>query len=243
MGYIYLNQSQEPAVTSSPQSLRTKKPKMLALPLFGIGLFLILWAVIPILRFQISDNSFRQILSPLSANYYTQAEQGTEETTDLTQINNWFTASPAKANLGVLDSPVGSTYTLTIPKLKINQAVVTIGGQDLKASLVHYGQTALPGQLGSPVIFGHSVLPQFFNPKNYMTIFSTLYKLKEGDEILIDYDNIKYKYQVEDIYEVSATDLSVLEQRFDSKYLTLVTCHPPGTYLRRLVIKSRLIDY
>jgi sortase A len=240
MGYIYLNQSQEPAVTSSPQSLRTKKPKMLALPLFGIGLFLILWAVIPILRFQISDNSFRQILSPLSANYYTQAEQGTEETTDLTQINNWFTASPAKANLGVLDSPVGSTYTLTIPKLKINQAVVTIGGQDLKASLVHYGQTALPGQLGSPVIFGHSVLPQFFNSKNYLTIFSTLYKLEQGDEITLRYDKSTYKYVVEEMYEVQPTDLSVLEQRYDNKTLTVITCSPPGTYLRRLVVRATL---
>lgn len=241
MGYIYINQS-----TKQPVSLhrpKPKKPKILALPLFGLGLFLILWAILPILRFQLLDDSFRQVLSPLSANYYTQAQQNPEESTDLTQINNWFTSSPAKANLGVLDTPVGSTYTLSIPKLKIDGAVVTIGGQDLKASLVHYGQTALPGQLGSPVIFGHSVLPQFFNPKNYMTIFSTLYKLKEGDEILIDYDNVKYRYQIEDIYEVSATDLSVLEQRFDSKYLTLVTCHPPGTYLRRLVIKSRLIDY
>lgn len=242
MGYIYINET-IPKPTVNSVKLKTKKPKVLALPLFGLGLFLILWAVLPILRFQLSGDSFRQVISPLSANYYTQAQQNLEESTDLTQINNWFTASPANANLGVLDIPIGSTYTLSIPKLKISDAVVTIGGQDLKSSLVHYGQTALPGQLGSPVIFGHSVLPQFFNPKNYMTIFSTLYKLKEGDEILINYDNVKYKYQVEDIYEVSATDLSVLEQRFDSKYLTLVTCHPPGTYLRRLVIKSRLVDY
>lgn len=113
---------------------------------------------------------------------------------------------------------------------------------DLKKSLIQYPQTALPGQLGNTVIFGHSVLPQFFNPKSYLTIFSTLHKLKQGDEILVDFDNIHYKYKVEEMFEIQPTDLSVLEQRFNNRTLTLITCSPPGTYLRRLVIKSNLVD-
>jgi sortase A len=94
--------------------------------------------------------------------------------------------------------------------------------------------------LGNTVIFGHSVLPQFYNPKNYLTIFSTLYKLKQGSILLIDYDNSQYKYVVDEMYEVKPTDLSVLEQRYDQKVLTLITCSPPGTYLRRLIIKASL---
>ena len=114
---------------------------------------------------------------------------------------------------------------------------------DLAKSLIQYPQTALPGQLGNAVIFGHSVLPQFFNPKSYLTIFSTLYKLETGDEIAVDFDKIHYRYLVDEIYEVKPEDLSVLEQRFDGQYLTLITCSPPGTYLRRLVIKARIVDY
>ena len=129
---------------------------------------------------------------------------------------------------------------MSIPKLKISNAVVTVGSMDLKKSLIQYPQTALPGQLGNAVIFGHSVLPQFFNPKSYLTIFSTLYKLEQGDEILIDYDNVQYEYIVDEMFEVKPTDLSVLEQRFDQKNLTLITCSPPGTYLRRLIIKTSL---
>jgi sortase A len=45
------------------------------------------------------------------------------------------------------------------------------------------------------------------------------------------------------MYEVLPTDLSVLEQKFDGRYLTMVTCTPPGTYLRRLVIKARIVDF
>jgi sortase A len=111
---------------------------------------------------------------------------------------------------------------------------------DLKKSLIQYPQTALPGQLGNAVVFGHSVLPQFFNPKSYLTIFSTLYKLKQGDEIIINFDKSTYKYIIEEMYEIQPTDFSVLEQRFDNKNLTLITCSPPGTYLRRLVIKAQL---
>ena len=69
-----------------------------------------------------------------------------------------------------------------------------------------------------------------------------IYKLKIGDEIWVDFDRVSYRYLVEEMYEVKPTDLSVLEQRFDGRYLTLVTCSPPGTYLRRLVIKARVVD-
>ena len=107
-------------------------------------------------------------------------------------------------------------------------------------SLVHYGGTALPGDWGNTVIFGHSVLPQFFNPKNYKTIFSTLPTLEKKDKILIDFDGITYFYEVYELKVVSPDDVSVLEQRYDTSYLSLVTCVPPGTYWKRLIVKARL---
>jgi len=162
--------------------------------------------------------------------------------TDYSQLSNWFVADAINSNQPNLSTTINSYY-LSIPKLKIDKAVVEIGSQDLKKSLIQYPQTALPGQVGNGVIFGHSVLPQFFNPTSYLTIFSTLYRLKIGDEILVDYDNIKYKYLVEEMYEVTPTDLSILEQRYDGRYFTLVTCSPPGTYLRRLIIKARIVEF
>ena len=63
-----------------------------------------------------------------------------------------------------------------------------------------------------------------------------------GDEVFVDFDNVKYRYLVEEMYEVQPTDLSVLEQRFDGRYLTLITCSPPGTYLRRLIVKARIVE-
>jgi len=159
---------------------------------------------------------------------------------DYTQLSSWFVNSTDNPNLSQTIDAKNSTYYLSIPKLKITDATVTLGSMDLTKSLIQYPQTALPGQLGNTVIFGHSVLPQFFSPKNYLTIFSTLYKLEQGDEIILRYDKSTYKYVVEEMYEVQPTDLSVLEQRYDNKSLTVITCSPPGTYLRRLIIRATI---
>jgi sortase A len=204
-------------------------------------------AVLPIIRFQFEYSiRFGQVYSPLSSRFYNRSPSILGDiSTDYTQLSNWFVQavpSPVENNAPIISAGSPPTYTLTIPELKIKDAVVTVGSLDLKKSLIQYPQTALPGQLGNAVIFGHSVLPQFFNPKSYLTIFSTLFKLKTGSEIFVDYDNVKYRYLVEEMYEVPPTDLSVLEQRFDGRYLTIITCSPPGTYLRRLVVKARIVD-
>ena len=200
-------------------------------------------AVFPILSYQLTySGRFNQIINPLSSRFYNQSNHILgQDTADYTQLSNWFTDNSNSGSGLLSSSDTSTTYHLSIPSLKITDAQVIIGGNDLKSALIQYPQTALPGQPGSTVIFGHSVLPQFFNPKQYMTIFSTLYRLKTGDEISVTFDNITYKYLVNDIYETLPSDLSVLEQRFDGRYLTLVTCTPPGTYLRRLVIKAQIV--
>ena len=253
MGYIYLKHDEEPIIRLPKASLKInlslKSKRILAAVFFSLGIFLFSSAVFPIIQFQLEYSSkFGQILNPLSAKYYNNSGSilGELSSTDYTQLNNWFVSETHSDNDPALKSNLSEsgvfTYKISIPILKIQDAVVTVGSMDLKKSLIQYPQTALPGQLGNGVVFGHSVLPQFFNPKSYLTIFSTLYRLKQGDEMFIDYDNIRYKYLVEEMYEVQPTDLSVLEQRFDGRYFTLVTCSPPGTYLRRLVIKSRIVN-
>ncbi|OIP87901.1 hypothetical protein CO009_01590 [Candidatus Shapirobacteria bacterium CG_4_8_14_3_um_filter_35_11] len=240
MGYIYIKK--EAKVSKPHPKLHLQHKKIIAFSFLIIGLLFFLSAVIPILQYQIEYSiKFNQIISPLSVNSSLSGSILGESGTDFTQLSNWFI--DGQTNLSDNSTLQKTKYTISIPKLKIDNAVVEVGSLDLKKSLIQYPQTALPGQFGSPVVFGHSVLPQFFNPKSYLTIFSTLYKLKQSDQILINFDNVEYKYLVEEMYEVLPADLSVLEQRFDGRYLTLITCTPPGTYLRRLVIKARIVDF
>lgn len=244
MGYIYVKTETKVAKPRKQIKihLAPQHKKIVASSLFVIGVIFFLSAILPILQYQIEYSiKFNQVLSPLSSGSAGSGSILGESGTDFTQLSNWFVND--QNNLTNTASNQKTEYKISIPKLNIESAIVEVGSLDLKKSLIQYPQTALPGQFGSPVVFGHSVLPQFFNPKSYLTIFSTLYKLKQGDDILINFDNVEYKYLVEEMYEVLPTDLSVLEQRFDGRYLTLITCTPPGTYLRRLVIKARIVDF
>jgi sortase A len=156
---------------------------------------------------------------------------------DYRKPENWFPgAELPKPN----PAAAVSQYSLSIPALGIQDARVEIGGSDLSKSLIHYPGTANPGELGSPVIFGHSILRQFYNPRNYMAIFSTIMTLKAGDRITVTFDGVQYRYRVIDKIEVKPTDIQILQQKYSGRYLKLVTCVPEGTYLRRGVIIGEL---
>ncbi len=249
MSYLYVKTTKK----SRPQVLNRKGKKLLSLTLLLFGLFLLGSAVYPILSYQLSYSSkFSLILDPRSAQSFNQKlQRGSIDVSakeidpkDYSLISSWFETNPdTNPQETRRTTNVISQYSLAIPKLDINHAAVRTDNQDLKKSLIQYPNTAPPGQLGNTVVFGHSVLPQFYDPQNYYTIFSTLYTLKLADPIYITYDGITYTYRIEEIFEVLPTDLSVLEQRFDKRSLTLITCTPPGTYLKRLIIKARIVDY
>ena len=99
---------------------------------------------------------------------------------------------------------------------------------------------SLPGEYGNVVIFGHSTLPQLYNAKNYTTIFTYLPSMEKGDKILVRLGEDEYEYETFDIFVVNPDEISVLEQSNDASYITLITCVPPGTYWKRLVVRAKL---
>lgn len=215
------------------------------------GMTMIGIVIYPILSYQIQyvPHTFqRELIKPIKLleNYQIQAQseenQHQEKTAavisqvDTTDPATWFPDAKYKT----VNKPRIVNYTLSIPKLGIKDANVEIGGENLKKSLIHFPNSSLPGELGNPVVFGHSTLPLFYNPKVYETIFSTLPTLKEGDEIVARVDGIEYHYDVYKMLTVSPSDLTVLEQRYDKYDLSLITCVPPGTKWKRLVVKARL---
>lgn len=232
------------------RSLPLRRSFIVSFLFMGVGGLLMLWVAWPIVSFSLFSESFlSKIVSPVSdlspAAKIPQAFSPVAFAADAVSVQNggidyanpnvWFPTSPQKKVV----SPVNS-YTLSIPSLHIKNAQVVMGGDDLSKSLVHYGGTSLPGEFGNTVIFGHSTLPQLYNPTNYKTIFSQLPNMKEGDVFSILYDGITYTYSVFDLVVVEPTDLSVLEQKYDDSYVTLVTCVPPGTYWKRLNVHARL---
>ncbi|MBU0572571.1 sortase [Patescibacteria group bacterium] len=200
------------------------------------GIVILFSVVLPIVSYQsISNQKYPSLLSPIVQS----TSKVTLEEVDYTKASNWFIDNKDTS----FSTSSISHYVISISKLGIKKATVTIGGEDLSGSLVQYPGTALPGKNGNAVIFGHSILPQFYDPEDYLSIFSTLPTLDEGDEIQLDYDGVVYKYIVEKMFEVLPSDIGVLEQDKSDSFLTLVTCVPPGHPLKpkRLIIRARIV--
>ncbi len=207
-------------------------------PFFSYGLTLRRWQkqtlAMPVPEIVVAEA--KGFVSPVSVKTETKTEPEVISEVDYNLIANWF---PSVTTPAVKANKV-THYTLSIPKLKIDKAVVTIGGKKLFDTLIQYPGTALPGEYGNTVIFGHSVLPAFYNPKDYKSIFSLIPKLEKGDRIFIEFDGMEFVYVVETYFEVKPAEIDILEQRFDQQLLSLVTCVPPGTYLRRGILRARL---
>ncbi len=109
----------------------------------------------------------------------------------------------------------------------------------LQNGVVHYPGTALPGQQGNVVMFGHSS-GQWWAPGDYKFVFTLLDKLKSQDLIYVDYHGIRYIYRVYDSVVVQPSDLSVLNQG-SKNILTLITCTPVGSSDKRLIVKAQQI--
>ncbi len=209
------------------------------------GIVILVGVVYPIVSYDaIYSKKYTKLISPL-ADPGSQVQEVlnapvAKEELDTTKASTWFTGGASEEDF---TTPTAMYYELTIPKLKIESAKVAIGGEDLSKSLIQYPGTALPGKNGNSAIFGHSILPIFNNPKNYISIFTMLPTLEKGDLVYINYDGVSYTYKVEEMFEVMPTDLQVLDQDASDSFITLVTCVPPGDPRKpkRLVVRARVV--
>ncbi len=149
-----------------------------------------------------------------------------------------------------------SDNRIIIPRIDQNIPIVRISSENLirrdwdaleeemqealKDGVVHYPGTSLPGETGNIVITGHS---SYFpwDPGRFKDVFALLHDVVEGDKIVVYYEQDKYIYEVDDIKVVLPEEIEVLKQTPEDK-LTLITCTPVGTNLKRLVVSAKPIE-
>jgi sortase A len=217
--------------------------KIISLVFILSGLSMVVWVAYPILSFNILyGGKFGEIISPIPNNVSKKILQSelpnifTPSNEDLTRANAWFPKAVSVKNTNNIDM-----YFLAIRKIGIEKAVVSLVNDDLTRNLVQF-TGPIPGQNGNTVIFGHSTITWLYDTRNYKTIFTKLPELKQGDTMQVTVDNIVYSYKIFEMRIVDPSNLTPLEQQTDDSYLTLITCVPPGTYFKRLVVKGRLIS-
>lgn len=212
------------------------KSRILSGALMSLG-FLVLGTqvVIPLVFFKTSDHTTKSVESSVLgiATGFSEFE---------------FDELKGGNNEKVNEPNIPEYFTISIPRLGIEDAIVETESSNLspEESLGHYKGSALPGVSGNTFIYGHSVLPWFYNPNNYKTIFSTLGDLEAGDEILIKYNNneMKYKVEREEVkYPSEINPLALIKPAYlNEATMTLMTCWPAGTKTKRLMIYSTLVN-
>lgn len=182
--------------------------------------------------------SWHQISFSLKPKLIDPTEVSGNAAVDYTDSATWFPAASARPTT----SSKVRYYTLSIPSLNMHDVSIEINGTDLKKNPIQYAGTATPGNYGNTVIFGHSTLPQLYKPGNSLSVFNFLPQIKNGAEILVNYDGITYRYVVRETAEVLPSQVEVLAQRYDKYELTLITCVPLGTYFHRFVARAELVN-
>lgn len=72
----------------------------------------------------------------------------------------------------------------------------------------------LESEYGNIILAGH----------NNKYVFSNLYKLNKDDEIIVSDFNYEYLFKVYDMSKVNIKNKSILDNVYDKKILTLITC-------------------
>jgi LPXTG-site transpeptidase (sortase) family protein len=109
----------------------------------------------------------------------------------------------------------------------------------LRDGVVRFPGTAEPGKYGNAFLVGHSSYYPFL-PGKYKDIFALLPEIEIGDEIEIWQNQKKFIFRVSEKKEVKPNNIDVLRQTNDQR-ITLMTCTPLGTTLRRLIVTAKLV--
>lgn len=169
----------------------------------------------------------------------------------ITTVGLWVTPSNANAAgpvVAAADPAYTKTPRIVVPKINVDAPVVynmqSTSEPDvqnaLKAGVLHFGGSALPGYAGNAVFVGHSS-NSVWEEGDYKFVFALLDKLGPGDTIYLFYEGKRYAYEVTAEKIVNPYDVSVLNTTA-TPTITLITCYPVGTAFSRLVITAAQTD-
>ncbi len=153
--------------------------------------------------------------------------------------------------LGV--SPKNKDFAVVIEKIGVNAPVVAdvnaANYQEYIAALstgvAQARGTADPGSTeadnNNVFLFAHSAI-NAVQARQYNSVFYLLRKLEKGDRIATFFKGKRFDYIVKSKKVVQASDVRYLTDPSKDPILTLQTCDPPGSSLRRLIITADLVQ-
>lgn len=156
---------------------------------------------------------------------------------------------PLKTPDGASIDPVNREFSLVIPKIGVNAAVIpavnpTKPGEYLPAlqkGIAHSSLSYFPNEDGTVYLFSHSTNYDWF-VKDLNAAFYLLKNLEPDDRVVLFYNGSAYTYKITDKQVVNPTDVSYLVPQKGARRLILQTCWPPGSTTERLLIFADLVE-
>lgn len=166
---------------------------------------------------------------------------------------NYHTIEENLGNLSIntgsafFDKPVVAITTKPGPSAELRAGYISIAkigvkapiSADLKTGVLHYPASSMPGDIGTAIILGHSS-PTNWPKINYDSVFNNLNALKQGDEVLINFNGKDFYYLVKRTFWVQRGEDLTPHLTFNKSMLLLVSCWPPGKNLQRIVVEAEL---
>lgn len=143
--------------------------------------------------------------------------------------------------------PVDFDFGIVIPKLGANARIISnvdpytesVYQRALSKGVAHARGTVYPGDVGNVFLFAHSSV-DFYEALRFNSVFYLISKLEVGDEVILYHNSQKYIYSVTEKRIVASTAVEYLSRETNNKMLTMMTCWPPGTTLKRLIVQAEL---
>ena len=135
-----------------------------------------------------------------------------------------------------LDNVIKEEYLgiIKIPKINLEEGFYNINSakNNINTSVTILKESTLPNNNGSVMyLVAHS-------GTGYLAFFKDLNKLSINDIVEINLNNVKYKYIINDIYELEKNGKIMVNHNIHENYLVLSTCSKNN---KQLVITSKLI--
>jgi sortase A len=139
--------------------------------------------------------------------------------------------------------PVDEEFGIVIPKIRANSRIhadidwqnAAVYQKALQTGVAQASGTSTPDMPGNMFLFSHSGV-DFYEAARYNAEFYLLGKLTAGDEIDVFYKGQKYLYTVRETKMVAPSEVNYIQKQGEAKTVTLMTCWPPGTTYKRLIV-------
>ncbi len=125
---------------------------------------------------------------------------------------------------------------LEIPKIDVKRGFTSLNDKvnNVNKNIQVIEKSDMPNvDNGNLIIAGHS-------GSGRIAFFKNLYKVSNDDVIYVYYQNVKYTYNVVNIYDVKKTGTVAIKRDKDKTILTLITCRHNTN--KQIVVISELIN-